>query len=274
MSLRFLQITDHHLGEDAGSVNRGYATAWALDRVLDAIATADAHGAEFLLCTGDLVNAGTDAEYAFVRDRFGVEAAGPAPGPLPMSRRGLEGLPAYLVPGNHDPRETFVYNLFPATAPAAHLDLGWRVGEVNFAYLDLGTSGRQGVLREASLELLDRVLAEGRPTVVVLHHHPVAVGIPWLDAVVPLGIDRLWQRLSGGVIGVLFGHTHASVERTVHGIPILGLRSTCFQFAATEEPTFVIQPLHYRLVTIEAGVLHSQRYEVPLVGVAEGSPVP
>lgn len=274
MSVRFVQITDHHLGENAACVNRGYATAWALDRVLDAIADADAHGADFLLCTGDLVDAGTDAEYAFARERFGVEAAGEAPGPLPLSRRGLEGLPAYFVPGNHDPRETFVRNLFPATPPATHLDLGWRVGEVNFAYLDLGRSGRQGVLEEASLELLDRVLAEGLPTVVVLHHHPLAVGIPWLDAAVPLGIDRLWRRLSGGVIGVLFGHAHASVERAVRGVPVLGLRSTCFGFAATEEPTFVIQPLHYRLVTVEGGVLSSRRYEVPLLGAAEGSPAP
>ncbi len=274
MSLRFLQITDHHLGPDAAAVNRGYATAWALERVLDAIAAAGSHDADFLLCTGDLVNAGTDAEYAFARRLFGIEPAGAAPGPLTLSRGGLEGLPAYLVPGNHDPRDVFVRNLFPDTVPAPHLDLSWRVGETAFVFLDLGTSGRMGVLRDASLELLDRVLTERRPTVVVLHHHPVKVGIPWLDVAVPQGIDRLWGRLqSGHVLGVLFGHTHASVEREVHGVPVLGLRSTCFQFVACPEPLYVIQPLHYRLITVGPRTLTSQLYQVLLDGPAEGSPL-
>lgn len=273
MSLRFLQITDHHLGPDAAAVNRGYATAWALERVLDAIA-AGGHDADFLLCTGDLVNAGSDAEYAFARSCFGIEPAGSAPGPLTLARGGLEGLPAYLVPGNHDPREVFVQNLFPDTARAAELDLSWQVGDTAFVFLDMGTSGRMGVLRDASLEHLDRVLAAGRPTVVVLHHHPVEVGIPWLDEAVPVGIDRLWERLrGGGVLGVLFGHTHASVEREVHGVPVLGLRSTCFQFAACPEPLYVMQPLHYRLVTVGPDTLTSRLYEVPLDGPAEGSPL-
>jgi Icc protein len=274
MSLRFLQVTDHHLGTDAAAVNRGYATAWALERVLDAIAAAGSHDADFLLCSGDLVNVGSDAEYAFARRCYGIEPAGAAPGPLTLARAGLAGLPAYFVPGNHDPRDVFVRNLFPDTAPAAHLDLSWQVGDVEFVFLDMGTSGRMGVLRDASLELLDTVLARGRPTVVVLHHHPVEVGIPWLDEAVPEGIDRLWERLqSSQVLGVLFGHTHASVEREVHGVPILGLRSTCFQFAALPEPTFVMQPLHYRLITVGPGTLTSQLYEVPLDGAAEGSPL-
>jgi hypothetical protein len=103
----------------------------------------------------------------------------------------------------------------------------------------------------------------------------VPVGIPWLDAAVPDGIDRLWQRLrGGGVIGVLFGHAHVSLDTSVHGVPVLGLRSTNFQFAATEVPTFIIQPLQYRLLTVEGGALHSRRYEVPLTGAAEGGRVP
>lgn len=272
MSLRFVQISDHHLGDDAGAINRGYATAWALERVLDAIDAADGHGADFLLSTGDLVDVGTPEAYRFAASLLGVTPAGRPPGPLRTVRGGRERAPTYLIPGNHDPRDAWCASLFPdAALEGPHLDLAWDVADTAFVHLDQGTSGRAGTLREASLAFLDEVLSLGRPTVLVLHHHPIPVGVPWLDRAVPEGVDRLWSRLDRpNLLGVLFGHAHASVDRRVAGVPVLGLRSTCFQFAASEEPSFVIQPLHYRLVSIERGVLDSALYEVPLTGDAVG----
>jgi len=274
VKLRWIQVTDHHIGRDATTVNRGYATGWALERVLTAIAAADGHGADFLLCTGDLVDIGEDAEYAVARELYGVAAGGEAPGPLAMARPGLAGLPAYFVPGNHDPRAAWTRNLFPGSSPAERMHLDWMVGGVQFAFLDLGTAGRAGDLRDDAVAFLDAVLARGRPTVLVLHHHPVEVGIPWLDRAVPEGIDRLWRALRGGrVLGVLFGHAHTSVERHVDGIPVWGLRSTCFQFGGIDGPTFLIQPLQYRVLSFDGDGLSSQLFEVPLVGPAEGVPV-
>jgi 3',5'-cyclic-AMP phosphodiesterase len=273
VSLSVVHIADHHLGDGPHTVNRGYATAWALDRLLDAIA-ADAPDAAALLCSGDLVDHGTPSEYAFACGLFGATPQGTPPGPLALTRTGLERYPLYVVPGNHDPREAFVRALFPDATPAAHLDLTWDLGHVTFVYLDLGTDGRRGVLADASLAALERALARGRRTVVILHHHPVAVGIPWLDRAVPESIDRFWRTLrDGDVAAVLFGHAHTSVERVVDGVPVLGLRSTCFQFASTEEPSFVIQPLHYRIVTVpDAGPARHELVEVPLVGPARGRP--
>jgi Icc protein len=266
VSLRLLVVSDHHLGEDGCAVNRGYATAWAFERVLDAIAGAGRHDADALLSTGDLVDRGEDPEYAFARDLLGVRPGGRAPGPAISARPGLEGLAIYLVPGNHDPRDAWLRNLFPATAVRDHLDLAWSIGDQAFVHLDLGRDGRAGRLLDASLERLDAVLAAGRSVVLVLHHHPVAVGVPWLDRALPDGIERLWRRLDRGIVGVLFGHAHASVDASVRGVPVLGTRATCFQFAATEEPTFVIQPLEYRVVTIDGDTLASERYVVPLTG--------
>lgn len=80
MSLRFLHITDHHLGSSADAANRSYITAWALDRVLDAIAIDDCHDADFPSSTGDLVDAGTDEEHAFARRLLGIRPIGVAAG--------------------------------------------------------------------------------------------------------------------------------------------------------------------------------------------------
>lgn len=274
MSLRLLVVSDHHLGRDAGTVNRGYATAWALERVLDAIAAADGHGADAILSTGDLVDRGDDAEYAFARELLGVRPAGSAPGPLASSRPGFANLPFYLVPGNHDPRDAWLRNLFPDRPPTEHVDLEWFVGGQAFVHLDLGSDGRRGALHERSLRFLDRALARRRPAVLVLHHHPIPVGIPWLDRALPEGIDRLWDRLERGIVAVLFGHAHVSVDATVRGVPVLGTRSTCFQFAESEEPEFMIRPLQYRLLTVGGSAATSQRFEVPLTGPAVARVVP
>ncbi len=278
MTLRLIHITDHHLGASAEAVNRGYATAWALERLLTAIAAAGAHGADFVLSTGDLVDAGTDEEYAFARGLLGVapDRTAAAPGPLTLRRPGLVGLPLYLVPGNHDPRAAWLRNLFPATPLREPLDLRWEHGGVAFAHIDLGVGGRAGDLREASLAHLDAVLSEHERVVIVLHHHPVPVGVPWLDTMLPPGIERLWSRCRPEqVAAVLFGHAHASAATEVGGVPVIGTRSTCFQFAGTEAPEFVIRPLQYTLVSVgPEGSATFQRYEVPLTGdpVAEAVP--
>jgi len=273
--LRWLQLTDHHVGRDAAAVNRGYATSWALDRVLTAIAAAGGHGADFLLCTGDLVDLGEDEAYAHACALYGVAPAGRPPGPLTIARPGLAGLPAYFVPGNHDPRAAWTRNLFPEGEGAERMHLAWTVGDLQFVFVDQGNGGRAGSLDEEGLAFLDRALAGGRPTVLVLHHHPVAVGIPWLDAALPEGVERLWAVAARGrVVGVLFGHAHLSVERRVDGIPVLGLRSTSFQFGGVERPTFLIQPLQYRLLTYDERGLRSELFEVPLTGPAEAVPVP
>jgi len=108
-------------------------------------------------------------------------------------------------------------------------------------------------------------LGGGRPSILLMHYHPVPVGIPWLDAVLPEGIESFWDVLaSRRVLGIFFGHAHTTVETRVRGIPVMGLRSTNFQFAATDQPLYCMLPPHYRVVTVTSDELTSEIHEVPL----------
>jgi Icc protein len=264
VALSFIQITDHHLGPAEDAYNHGYATAYALRRVLDDIADADAWGAEFLVCTGDLVNTGTAEEYAFFRRLAGLRGSSTAPGPLALSRGRLRGLPAYFIPGNHDARAAF-FNGFFAGGPALDANLAFEHAGVQFLCLDFGTGHRAGEVLPETLAFARDRLAGGRATVLFMHHHPVPVGIPWLDEAVPRRIDAFWDIVgSGRVLGVLFGHAHATVETRVRGIPVLGLRSTNFQFAPAPHPLYCLFPPHYRVVRIGEDGLTSEIHEVPL----------
>lgn len=267
-----LVISDHHLGEHAGFINRGTSPHWALDRLLEAIAAEGAHGADALISTGDLVDQANAASYAFAREVFGVEPAGRAPGPLPSRRPGLQGLPLYFVPGNHDERAPFAQALFPEQPAAEPMHLCFPLADQQVVYLDTGSSGRAGSLDEAAWSFLDRAIAEHQRVLLVLHHHPIAVGIPWLDEALPVGIEALWRR-AAGLRAVLFGHTHASVSAAVDGVPVLGTRATTFQFAVSSEPSFVVQPLQYRHLLIDEERVTSHLYEVPLSGAARSQRV-
>lgn len=265
MDFSFIQITDHHLGASEHAYNRGYATAHALGRVMDDIARHHAHGADFLVCTGDLVNLGSDEEYAFARRFLGIEGASAPPGPLSISWNGLPHLLAYFIPGNHDPREGFARSLFPGSPSTPRLDASFIHKGVQFVYLDWGVAPRAGEILPATLDFLTSRLAGGTPTVILLHHHPIPVGIQWLDRALPQRIDEFWDAAAiGSVLGIVFGHAHTTVETDVSGIPVLGLRSTCFQFAPAPEPLFCLLPPHYRIVSISDGRLTSEIHEVPL----------
>jgi len=260
----FLQITDHHLGSHEHDYNHGYATAYALGRLMDHLAQSGGHAADFLICTGDLVNRGTDEEYAFARRFLDLQGRSAFPGPLAISWHQLRKLPAYFLPGNHDIRNVFFRNLFSTSAPGT-ANMAFLHKGVQFLCLDFGTDNLAGEVLPETLKFLRAHLDSGAPSVLLLHYHPVPVGIAWLDAAVPKEIEKFWDAASAGrVLGVLFGHTHATVEVTVRGIPVLGLRSTNFQFAPAERPLYCLLPPHYRVVTIAGGRLTSRIYEVPL----------
>ncbi len=266
MAFSFIQITDHHLGATEYMYNHGYATAHALGRVMDHIAEAGGYGAEFLICTGDLVNQGTVEEYAFFRRFVGLQGAAAAPGPLALSRGRLRNLPAYFIPGNHDVRPVFFSDFFSGTPPAGGgANMAFVHNGVQFLCLDFGTGRRAGEVLPEMLSFLRERLAGGQPAVLFLHYHPIPVGIPWLDEAVPQGIDAFWDVAAAGrVLGVFFGHAHATVDTEVRGIPVMGLRSTNFQFAPVDEPLYCMLPPHYRVVTVTGDRLTSQIHEVSL----------
>ena len=108
MTVRFVQITDHHLKVDGPLW--GYDTRAALDRVLTHIA-AHAGPLDFLVSTGDLTESGSAAEYAALLDLLQAEPGAQFPGPLLSHRLGL---PSYFQPGHHDQRDQLCRSLFPA----------------------------------------------------------------------------------------------------------------------------------------------------------------
>lgn len=261
MTLRFAQITDHHLAE--GDLLWGYSTGHALRAVLHHIAE-HAGPLDFIVSTGDLTEHASDAEYRGFLDLIGAEPAGRFPGPLLARGQGLPGVPFYALPGNHDVRPTLLRCLFPDSPPAERLHARFERGGVRFVCVDWGAANKAE--STSDLPAFLEAALDGAPAVILMHHHVALMGHARLDALVPDDVTAFAERIAGrGVLAILSGHTHATFERELAGVPVLGLRSTCFQFAPIEGPLLrCLQPPHYRVVSIEGGALRSEIVEVPL----------
>ncbi len=266
MAFSFIQITDHHLRASEADPVRGVMTTHTLAATVRHIARHAAAHADFMVSLGDLVDPPLEAAYRAVMTRLAIRgtATSVAPGPLTISAEGLRDFPIYLLPGNHDDRQAFSRILFPGTAPAPLINVRFEHQGVQFICLDWGTDATSVAYPETLAFLADALSAD-LPSVILTHHPVAAVGVGWLDAFLAPEITRFWEIVRGKrVLGVLAGHVHLTHEQVVDGIPVLTLRSTAFQFARTEMPMAVLEPPHYRFVTVHNGMLTSRIFEVPL----------
>lgn len=265
MVFSFIQITDHHLRASETDPVRGVMTTHTLRALLRHIARHAAPHADFMISLGDFVDPPSEAAYRAVMDRLGIQSgAAPAPGPLTITGEGLRNFPLYIAPGNHDDRDAFFRCFFPAASPMPLMNARFEFQGVQFICLDWGTDATS-VAYDETLTFLAEALATNMPSVILTHHQVAPVGVRWLDAFIAPGVAQLWEIVRGKrVLGILAGHVHLTHEQLVEGIPVLTLRSTAFQFARSEEPTVVLQPLHYRFVTIHNTVLTSRIFEVPI----------
>ncbi len=265
MAFSFIQITDHHLGDFETQLQHGFSPAYAFRKVLRHIAEQVADRADFMISTGDLSERSTDQSYQTVRQILALEQiAVPAPGAYAITSEGLHGFPMYFLPGNHDKREVFRRNLFPDTPFAPLMNTRfWHQG-IQFVCPDWGTAA-QAVIYPETLEFLEQALRDPAPTIVIMHHHLAPLGRKWLDDFIPDEAERFWDVVAGqNVLGIFCGHAHTTYEMTIKDVPVFGLRSTAFPFAPLDEPVLCLQPPHYRLITVQAGKLHTEIFEVPL----------
>jgi 3',5'-cyclic-AMP phosphodiesterase len=206
--LVFAQISDIHIGGSAASADR--ATG-----VMRHLATL---GLDAVVVTGDIADHALPEEYDVAA---GILRA---------------GVPLIVCPGNHDSVPEFEKRIGPANQVL-------RLDRATIALADSSVPGRpHGYLSDETLAWLDEVLSE-RPEVpafVGMHHPPVELGIPYVDAIRLFEPERLEAllRRHPHVVAVLAGHAHTGAYARFAGLPVAvapGVISTCLTPAETSE---------------------------------------
>ncbi|MCT4363468.1 MULTISPECIES: metallophosphoesterase [Synechococcaceae] len=224
--VRVLQLSDPHLLAEAFALYRGVNPLRGLRHGLKQALGSLKHRPDLLLISGDLCQDESLAGYRQLR-----ELAGPF------------GIPLALLPGNHDDpallRQVFSQeaSLVPTVLAPAVLPLGrWRL--ILLSSHQRGSTA--GAIDGAQLDWLGCQLAgDDAPTWVAIHHPPVPIGSPGLDAVALQQPERLLTLLtaSPAVKGVVFGHVHQHWQGALPGrpeVPLLACPSTLCAFEAVQ----------------------------------------
>ncbi|MBK6287724.1 MAG: 3',5'-cyclic-AMP phosphodiesterase [Pseudomonadales bacterium] len=212
--VRVAQITDTHLEERDGGTLLGLDTDASMEHVLRLLGTGEQRP-DLILATGDLANHGSRAAYERLRRRFDAL-----------------GIPWLWLPGNHDDAGQMCVTLGDG-APMTRSVLvgGWHIVLLD-STIPGAVGGRLGV---TELQLLDQLLAlqPASPTLVCLHHQPVAIGCAWLDEQMIEDAPALFEMLAphAQVRALLWGHVHQEFARQRGTLQLLAAPSTCVQFA-------------------------------------------
>lgn len=262
----FIQITDHHLLESQDELREGFSPGHALRMVMKHIAAHVADKGDFIISTGDLVEPPTEKAYQCAIDLLGIETSASLPGPLTVNLEGLRDYPFYFLPGNHDDRELATRCLFPNSKVPDLYNFTFVHKGIQFIFMDWGPESK-GFFFPETREFLAEALQSDFPAVILCHQHVKPIGSRWLDSFIADDIDQFWDIISKPgikekILSILCGHVHITYEDEYKGIQVLGLRSTAYPFAKSDEAMVILAPPHYRFVTIKDHVLTSRVYKV------------
>jgi 3',5'-cyclic AMP phosphodiesterase CpdA len=203
-SFLLVQVSDPHL--DAHDEEPYASLCTAVAAIRDLPDRPDA-----VVVTGDLVESGGAPEY---RRLAGTLAE--------------IGAPVFVVNGNCDDAAA-LSECFEISAPPRRVRYGADLGPLRLLVLD---STVRGELTAEDLSWLEPELAAfpGTPTVVAMHHPPLATLVPaWDDlGLARSSVDALGEvvRAAPHVLRIVAGHFHHAIVGQLAGVPVCTVPST------------------------------------------------
>lgn len=242
--VRLIQITDTHFSADPAGDLDGVNTRSSFAKVTRHIKRHESsvHG---VLATGDLSHDGSAESYAALRKQFETLR-----------------IPVYCIPGNHDSPAAMNEALI---ASNVHIVDSTNLGAWHLVFLNTHVQDWEaGLLGEDRLRRLDNLMSSQPdvPTLVVLHHPPVPIGSPWMDA---MGLKDAAEFMAiidkhPQVRAVIWGHIHQEFSLRRNGVYFWGTPSTCLQFkpGATHYEGDTLAPGYRRLDLLPDGKIVSE----------------
>ncbi len=202
------QISDLHIRRPGELVCGVVDTAAALERCIAQLNVLEPQPS-FVVVSGDLVDSGTDEEYAHLKGLL-----------APLKH------PLGVIPGNHDARDAmrrcFADQPYDRQSGAANFRV--EVAGLELFLLDSSVPGQPyGLLHADTLAWLDTTLAASptRPALLFLHHPPFVTGIWHMDRQNLRNCDALARVLQRHqrVRLVAAGHVHRATSTLFADVP-------------------------------------------------------
>lgn len=254
-NLTFVHFSDTHIVRP-GVRLRDVDTVETLTRVVEAVNGLSPQPA-FVVIGGDLVSPDVDPEVKAKTRQLTVHDYETSYEVFHSLVSRLH-VPVHYVMGNHDRRVPFRRVILNDPQPTDRpYYYAFTSGAYRVYILDSLEPQRDGgYLGPAQLAWLRKQLHEQveGPSILVVHHQVVPVGVKVLDQIMLMNAEDFWQVVSevNHVCAVLCGHVHLPFTGQRHGIPVWTTPSTCFQFAEGSNGLAVsVDPPMLRLVTCQ-----------------------
>ncbi len=239
---RVLQISDPHLTIPPEKLCGQVNTLSRLRATISAVLSAGAaHAPGAVVITGDISHGGTAESYA-------------------LFCREIERLkvPYYVIPGNHDKRETMRASFSDANYMPKTGKLNWIVDLKNIQLIGLDTlveGEGGGVVDEATAAFLARCLSRNpqKPALIAMHHPPFDCGIHFMDDIGLKGAHLLQCVLANArpKARIICGHVHNMMVGSVGNTIAISAPSPASSFPVdyrSDAPAgFVTHPGGYML---------------------------
>lgn len=206
--MRFIQLTDLHLTDPAGSEDaRQHA-----EFIAKGLRAAGERFGDAVCCviTGDLTDQGEEVAYRFLDEQLAA---------LPF--------PVLTLLGNHDDRATYL-RVFGGGDEHGFVQNTFGDETVRLITLDTHLPGSDaGRLCEARLDWLRARLAEAgdRPVLLFMHHPPCDIGVSSLDAIRLENSEQFHEVIRDFplVRHIFFGHVHRDLFITMPHVSLSSL---------------------------------------------------
>lgn len=244
--MRVAQISDVHLFADRDGRLQGYDTYREFDRVLSRLEQRHAAELDAIWVTGDISQDESRESYQWFAERLEQT-----------------GLPVHWLPGNHDaaPLATEVLSAYGWMRPLQRLETAdWLILALDSVQpgIDDGHISEQAA--EAFRHSLAAAQNPAKRCVVLLHHHPAAVGTPLLDSCMLQNTERFWALMAEvpNLQLLLCGHVHGDYRLRAGEVPLEVCPATCFQWRKGTSELDTEDRRGYKLLEFDAAGFRSE----------------
>jgi 3',5'-cyclic-AMP phosphodiesterase len=246
-----VQLSDLHIGGD----ENGMDPIPRLEAVIEAVRGLP-NPPDAVLVSGDLTDDGAEDGYALACEMLARLEA-----------------PLHVIPGNHDDRARLRAAFELPGEEDEPINYSVTVGDLRLVALDSIVPGQDpGEFPPEQLRWLDGELAAEpqAPTLLALHHPPLATGIAEWDEINLLAPQR--EALAEVVarhpqlLGIAGGHLHRVATSALAGRPVLAAPSTYWQVSPDfeeEDKYRVVDCPGFAIHALRDGELYSQAESVP-----------
>lgn len=212
-----VQLSDLHIASEGnlhGSID-------SLQNVIDILAVIEGTtDPDLVLLTGDLADEGHPDSYRRLR-----------PVIEEFSKR--TNIPVMYLPGNHDKRPAFRFNLLDLEETEENTDQVFWCGGLRIIGLDsTALDGPHGQFDDEQLAWLDAELEKPAPlgTIIAFHHPPIPGPINVINMIILRNPERFSKIIEGrGVKMILAGHTHHASAGVLGTVPVWVATATAYQ---------------------------------------------